>query len=267
MNWKGRWRALPKIDPLASVSPAAVLADDVTIGPFAVIGEKVEIGSGTLVGPHCMIQGPTAIGKNCVFTGYAGIGSPPQDHSYKGEDTRLVIGDNNNFREFVTVNRGTLKDKGVTTVGNDCLIMAYSHIAHDCIIGNHVVRENLATLAGHVEIQSNASIGGRSAIHQSTRIGAYTILRVGPMVSLDSVPYARASGDRATLFGVNTIGLKRNGFSKEQIARIDKAYRILFKQGLMLKEAVRNLEQEFAGCEEIGRLVGFLTTSGRGIAR
>jgi UDP-N-acetylglucosamine acyltransferase len=258
---------LPKIDSLASVSPAAVLADDVTVGPFAVVGEKVEIGAGTLIGPHCMVQGPTVIGKNCTFTGYASIGTPPQDHSYKGEDTKLVIGDNNTFREFVTVNRGTLKDKGVTTVGNDCLIMAYCHVAHDCIIGNHVVMGNLATLAGHVEIQDNAIIGGLSAIHQFTRIGAYSIVGGGSMVSLDIVPYARASGDRASLFGVNTIGLKRNGFTSEQVARIDKAYRVLFKQGLMLREAISSLEQEFAGCEEIGRLISFLTSSSRGIAR
>jgi UDP-N-acetylglucosamine acyltransferase len=258
---------LPKIDPLASVSPDAILAENVTVGPFAVVGEKVEISSGTLIGPHCMILGPTVIGKNCTFTGYASIGTPPQDHTYRGEDTKLVIGDNNTVREFVTINRGTLKDKGVTTVGNDCLLMAYCHIAHDCIIGNHVVMGNLATLAGHVEIQDNAIIGGLSAIHQFTRIGAYTIIGGGSMVSLDIVPYAKASGDRATLFGVNTIGLKRNGFSREQVMRIDKAYRILFKQGLLLKEAIHSLEQEFAGCEEITRIISFLTSSSRGIAR
>jgi UDP-N-acetylglucosamine acyltransferase len=258
---------LPRIDPLASVSPHAVLAEGVIIGPFAVVGDNVEIGVDTLVGPHCMIQGPTTIGRGCSFIGYASIGTPPQDHSYRGEDTRLVIGDNNTFREFVTVNRGTTKDKGVTTIGNDNLIMAYCHVAHDCILGNHVVMGNLATLAGHVEIHDNAIIGGLSAIHQFTRIGSYTIVGGGSMVSLDIVPYAKASGDRASLYGVNTIGLKRNGFTKDQIMRIDKAYRVLFKQGLLLKEAIAALEQEFSEHEEIVRLTSFLSSSSRGIAR
>jgi UDP-N-acetylglucosamine acyltransferase len=258
---------LPKIDPSASISPHVILADSVTVGPYAVIGDKVEIGNDTIIGPHCMIQGPTVIGKGCTFTGYASVGTPPQDHSYRGEETRLEIGDNNTFREFVTVNRGTIKDKAVTTIGNDNLIMAYCHVAHDCVIGNHVVMGNLATLAGHVEIHDNAIIGGLSAIHQFTRVGAYTIVGGGSMVSLDIVPYAKASGDRASLFGVNTIGLKRNGFTKDQIARIDKAYRILFKQGLLLKEAIQTLGQEFSGHEEIMRLVTFISSSSRGITR
>lgn len=225
------------------------------------------IGENTSVGPFCMIEGPTSIGRDCTFTGYASIGSPPQDHSYKGEDTRLTIGDHNTFREFVTVNRGTVKDRGVTAIGDHNLIMAYCHVAHDCIVGSNVVMGNLATLAGHVEIQDNAIIGGLAAIHQFTRVGAYVIVGGGSMVSLDIVPYAKASGDRATLYGVNTIGLKRSGFSKEQITRIEKAYRILFKQGLLLKEAVAVLEGEFGDAPEIGRLLEFLKASRRGIAR
>jgi UDP-N-acetylglucosamine acyltransferase len=258
---------LPRIDPTARVSPHAILAERVTIGPFAVVEDQVAIGDDTIIGPHCMIQGPTTIGKGCVFTGYASIGSPPQDHSYRGEDTRLVMGDNNTVREFVTINRGTIKDKGVTSIGNSNLIMAYCHVAHDCSLANHVVMGNLATLAGHVEIHDNAIIGGLSAIHQFTRVGAYTIIGGGSMVSLDIVPFAKASGDRASLYGVNTIGLKRNSFSKEQIARIGRAYRILFKQGLLLKEAIRELQEEFAGHAEIARLIAFLTSSKRGIAR
>lgn len=258
---------MPRIDPTARVSSHAILADRVTVGPYAVVEDNVEIGNDTTVGPYCMIQGPTIIGRGCTFTGYASIGTPPQDHSYRGEDTRLIIGDNNTIREFVTINRGTIKDKKVTTIGNDNLIMAYCHVAHDCILGNHVVMGNLATLAGHVEIHDNAIIGGLSAIHQFTRVGAYTIVGGGSMVSLDIVPYAKASGDRATLYGVNTIGLKRGGFSKEQIQRIEKAYRILFKQGLLLKEAVGLLEREFPDHEEIKRIVIFLTSSSRGITR
>ena len=258
---------MARIDPTARVSEGAVLAEDVSIGPYAVVGDSVTIGEGTSVGPFCMIEGPTTIGRECTFTGYASIGSPPQDHSYRGEDTRLRIGDHNTFREFVTVNRGTVKDRGVTAIGDHNLIMAYCHVAHDCIVGSHVVMGNLATLAGHVEIQDNAIIGGLAAIHQFTRVGAYVIVGGGSMVSLDIVPYAKASGDRATLYGVNTIGLKRSGFSKEQIARIEKAYRILFKQGLLLKEAISVLEQEFGDAPEVGRLLEFLRTSRRGIAR
>jgi UDP-N-acetylglucosamine acyltransferase len=239
----------------------------VSVGPYAVVGEGVAIGEGTTVGPFCMIEGPTTIGRNCTFTGYASIGSPPQDHSYRGEETRLTIGDNNTFREFVTVNRGTVKDRGVTTIGSHNLIMAYCHVAHDCNVGSHVVMGNLATLAGHVEIHDNAIIGGLSAVHQFTRVGAHVIVGGGSMVSLDVVPYAKASGDRATLYGVNTIGLKRSGFTKEQISRIEKAYRILFKQGMLLKDAVVVLEQEFADAGEIGQLLDFLKSTRRGIAR
>jgi len=258
---------LPRIDDRAIISPGASLAEDVTVGPFAVIGDKVEVGGGTYIGPHCLIEGPTTIGKGCTFTGYASIGTPPQDHSYRGEDTKLVVGDDNTFREFVTVNRGTTKDRGVTSIGSHNLLMAYCHVGHDCILGSNIVMGNLATLAGHVQIQDNAIIGGLSAIHQFTRIGAFAILGGGSMVSLDIVPYAKAAGDRARLFGMNTIGLKRNGFTKEQIERIEKAYRILFKQGNLLKDALTFLAREFEGAEEILRLKAFLESSRRGITR
>jgi UDP-N-acetylglucosamine acyltransferase len=256
-----------KIDATARISPDALIAEGVEVGPYTTIESKVEIGKDTKVGPYCLIQGPTTIGSGCTITGYASIGTPPQDHSYKGEDTKLVIGDNNTIREFVTINRGTLKDKQVTTIGSDNLIMAYCHVAHDCVVGDHVVMGNLATLAGHVEIHDRAIIGGLSAIHQFTRIGAYSIIGGGSMVSLDIIPYAKASGDRAGLFGVNTIGLKRGGFSSEQIKSIEKAYRILLKQGLLLKEAIQAIEKEFPGQAEIELLVGFLKSSRRGIAR
>ncbi|HDP25050.1 MAG TPA: acyl-ACP--UDP-N-acetylglucosamine O-acyltransferase [Deltaproteobacteria bacterium] len=257
---------MAKIDPTALIADGAELADDVVVGPYATIGERTSIGAKTTIGPYCMIRGPAEIGGNCTFTGYASIGTPPQDHSYRGEDTRLVIGENNTIREFVTINRGTVKDRGVTSIGNNNLIMAYCHVAHDCVIGNHVVMGNLATLAGHVKIQDHAIIGGLSAIHQFTRIGAYAIIGGGSMVSLDIVPYARAAGDRARLFGVNSIGLKRNGFRPDQIKRVEKAYRTIFKQGLLLKDAIEALRQEITE-EEIRALVEFLSTSTRGIAR
>lgn len=258
---------MSRIDAAARISPGATLAENVTVGPFAVIGDKVVIGEGTYVGPHCLIEGPTTIGRGNTLTGYASIGTPPQDHSYRGEDTSLVIGDNNTLREFVTINRGTTKDRGVTAIGSHNLLMAYCHVGHDCIVGSNVVMGNLATLAGHVEVQDNAIIGGLTAVHQFTRVGAFSILGGGSMVSLDIVPYAKASGDRARLFGKNTIGLRRGGFTKEQISRIEKAYRVLFKQGLLLKEALAVLEEEFEGANEIVRLVTFLKSSKRGITR
>lgn len=255
------------IDPTARVSSSARLSEGAQIGPYATVESNVEIGENTIIGPYCMIQGPTTIGSGCSITGYASIGTPPQDHTYKGEDTRLVIGDNNTIREFVTINRGTLKDNQVTIIGNHNLIMAYCHVAHDCIVHDHVVMGNLATLAGHVEIFDHAIIGGLSAVHQFTRVGSYAILGGGSMVSLDIIPYAKASGDRAKLFGINTIGLKRNSFSKEQIGNIAKAYRLLLKEKHLLKDAISLIEEEFSGQAEIELLVNFLSSTKRGIAR
>ncbi len=255
------------IDPTAHVSSDVRLSDGVVIGPFTTIEAGVEIGPDTNIGPYCRIQGPTTIGANCTLTGYASVGTAPQDHSYKGEDTRLVIGDHNTTREFVTINRGTVKDKKVTTIGNHNLIMAYCHVAHDCTVHDHIVMGNLATLAGHVEVFDHAIIGGLTAVHQFTRIGAYSIIGGGSMVSLDIIPYAKASGDRAKLFGANTIGLKRNGFSKEQIANISRAYRTLLKGGLLLKDAINAIREEFDGHPEIQLLADFLSSTKRGIAR
>lgn len=258
---------MSRIDPTARVAPDAVIGEEVEIGAYAAIESGVSIGAGTHVGPYCLIQGPTSIGPGCVLTGYASIGTPPQDHSYQGEDTRLEIGANNTIREFVTINRGTLKDRGVTTVGSHNLIMAYCHVGHDCTVGSHIVMGNGATLAGHVEIHDNAIIGGLTAVHQFTRVGSRAIVGGGSMVSLDIIPYAKASGDRAKLFGVNTIGLRRAGFATEQIKTVEKAYRILLKSKLLLKDALEALEREFHGDETVGVLVDFLKTSKRGIAR
>jgi len=258
---------MTRIDPSARVSPRAVLHDGVEIGPFSIIGDEVEIGEGTRVGPHCLIQGPTSIGRECTLTGYASVGGPPQDLKYKGEKTRLTIGDHNTFREFVTINRGTTHGGGITTIGSHNLFMAYTHVAHDCILGDSIVMGNLATLAGHVEVEDHVILGGLSAAHQFTHIGAYAIIGGGSMISLDIVPFAKASGDRARIFGTNTIGLKRNGFSEDAIKAIAKAYKIIFKQGRTLKDALAALEAEFTGTPEIERLVAFIRKSSRGIAR
>jgi len=258
---------MTKIDPSARVSPRSVIHDGVEIGPYSIIGDEVEIGEGTRVGPHCLIQGPASIGRECNLTGYASVGGPPQDLKYKGEKTRLAIGDHNTIREFVTINRGTTHGGGITTIGNHNLFMAYTHVAHDCILGDYIVMGNLATLAGHVEVADHVILGGLCAAHQFTHIGAYAIIGGGSMISLDIVPYAKASGDRARIFGTNTIGLKRNGFSEDAIKAIAKAYKIIFKQGRTLKDALATLEAEFTGTPEIERLIAFIRNSSRGIAR
>jgi len=256
-----------KIDETARVSSKASLASGVEIGPYTIIEDDVEIGQDTCIGPHCRIQGPTTLGKSCVITGCASIGTPPQDLKFQGGETRLVIGDKNTIREFVTINRGTEHGGGITKVGSHNLLMAYCHVAHDCIVGDYVVMGNLATLAGHVHVENNVIIGGLSAIHQFTRIGAYAIIGGGSMVSLDIIPYVKASGNRAGLFGINTIGLKRNGFSPERIREITSAYKILFRQGLRLKDALQALENESPESPDIKRLITFISSSDRGIAR
>ena len=218
---------MSRIDPTARVAPGAVIADGVEIGAYATIESNVTIGPGTKVGPYCMIQGPTTIGAGCDITGYASIGTPPQDHSYKGEDTRLVIGDHNTIREFVTINRGTAKDKGVTTIGDHNLIMAYCHVAHDCVVGNHVVMGNLATLAGHVEIHDYAIVGGLSAVHQFTRIRRRCIISGGSMVSL-GIPMP-ASGDQGKTLRCNHRA-QAGRLQPGAVKAVEKAYRILFKR-------------------------------------
>lgn len=258
---------MAKSKPSTHISPQANIHPSVEIGPYCTIGDEVEIGEGTRIGPYSMIQGPTVIGRACVITGYASIGGPPQDLKYQGERTHLIIGDENTIREFVTINRGTTHGGGVTTIGSHNLFMAYTHVAHDCRVGDHVVMGNLATLAGHVQVGDHVILGGLSAAHQFTQIGAYAIIGGGSMISLDIVPYAKASGDRAKIFGLNTIGLKRNGFSEEAIKTIGKAFKILFKQGLPVKNALAALENDFNGVPEITRLIEFVRGSARGIAR
>lgn len=256
-----------KIDPAAQVASSAVLDDGVVVGPFSIIGDDVHIGEHTHIGPYCMIQGPTTIGRECTLTGYASIGGAPQDLKYKGEPTRLTIGDHNTIREFVTINRGTEHGGGETCIGNNNLFMAYTHVGHDCQLGDHIVMGNQATLAGHVHVEGHIIMGGLCAAHQFSQIGAYAIIGGGAMISMDIVPYAMASGDRARIYGINTIGLKRNGFSRETIKAISQAYKILFKQGRPLQDALSTLEREFPDIPEIAHLITFVRTSSRGIAR
>ncbi|HEX3602974.1 MAG TPA: acyl-ACP--UDP-N-acetylglucosamine O-acyltransferase [Steroidobacteraceae bacterium] len=255
------------IDARAVVSPQADIASDVQIGPFTVIGADVVIGPGTWVGPHAVINGPTRIGANNKIYQFASLGDAPQDKKYDGEPTRLEIGDRNVFRESVTVNRGTTHDQGVTRIGNDNLLMAYSHVAHDCRLGNQIVMANCATLGGHVEVGDWVTMGGLSAVHQFTKIGAYCFLAHNAAVTRDVPPYVMAVGRPAVPHSVNAVGLQRRGFTPEQILNIRRAYRTLYRSGLKLKAALEELEEAAAEQPEIVPFVEFIKHSSRSIVR
>jgi UDP-N-acetylglucosamine acyltransferase len=255
------------IDPHALISPQAQLAADVTVGPFSIIGPGVEIGPGTVVGPHVVINGPTRIGADNRFYQFASIGEAPQDKKYKGEPTRLEIGDRNTFRESCTVNRGTAQGGGVTRIGNDNLFMAYSHVAHDCTIGNHIVFANCAALAGHVEIGDHVTLGGLTAVHQFVKIGAYAFLAGGAIVQRDVPPYVMVAGNPAEPHMVNALGLKRHGFTEEQVRNVRNAYRVLYRSDLKLADALEKLQPIAAAHSEIKAFVDFIGSSTRSLVR
>jgi UDP-N-acetylglucosamine acyltransferase len=255
------------IDARAVVSPQARLAADVSVGPFSIIGPEVEIGPGTVVGPHAVINGPSTIGAHNRIFQFASIGDAPQDKKYQGEPTRLEIGDRNVFRESCTVNRGTSHDKGVTRIGNDNLFMAYAHVAHDCVIGNQTVFANCAALGGHVEIGDWVILGGLTAVHQFTKIGAHAFLAGGAIVTRDVPPYVMVAGNPAAPHAVNSEGLKRRGFTEEQIRNVREAYRIVYRSELKLSEALARLEPQAAQRSEIRAFVDFIHASTRSLAR
>jgi UDP-N-acetylglucosamine acyltransferase len=255
------------IDSRAVISPQAQIAADVQIGPFSVIGADVVIGAGTWIGPHAVINGPTRIGNDNKIFQFASLGDAPQDKKYKGEPTRLEIGDRNVFRECVTVNRGTTHDQGVTRIGSDNLFMAYSHVAHDCQLGDKIVMSNVATLGGHVEIGDWVILGGLSAVHQFTKVGAHCFIANNAAVTRDVPPYVMAVGQPAEPHSVNSEGLKRRGFSAEQILNIRRAYRLLYRSGLKLKAALEELETRALTQPEIGPFVEFIKRSSRSIVR
>jgi UDP-N-acetylglucosamine acyltransferase len=255
------------IDSRAVVSPQAQIAADVEIGPFTVIGPDVVIGAGTWIGPHAVINGPTRIGADNKIFQFASLGDAPQDKKYKGEPTLLEIGDRNVFRESVTVNRGTTHDKGVTHIGNDNLLMAYSHVAHDCHLGDQIVMANCATLGGHVEIGDWVTLGGLSAVHQHTKVGAHSFIAHHAAVTRDVPPYVLAVGRPAVPHSVNSIGLKRRGFTSEQILNIRRAYRLVYRSGMKLKTALEELEKAAATQTEIRFFVEFIKRSERSIVR
>jgi UDP-N-acetylglucosamine acyltransferase len=259
---------MAEIDSTAIVSPNALLASDVVVGAYAVIGPNVTIGSGCVVGPFTRVEGPTAIGDRNNFYGHASIGGPPQDLKYKGEHTELAIGNDNVFREFVTINRGTTGGGGKTTIGSENFFMAYSHVAHDCHVGSHTIFANNATLAGHVEIADHATIGAFSAVHQFCRVGEHAFVGGGSMITQDVMPYAKtvASRDNRS-YGINTIGLERKGFSKETVEALQRAYKILIRSKLRVDEALQKIEEELGLFPEARYLVEFVRESKRGIIR
>jgi UDP-N-acetylglucosamine acyltransferase len=255
------------IDPRAIVSPRARLGEGVSVGPFSIIGDDVEIGPRTTIGPHAVVNGPTRMGADNRIFQFASIGEAPQDKKYKGEPTRLEIGDRNVFRECCTVHRGTTHDQGVTRVGSDGLFMAYTHVAHDCEIGDNVVLANCASMAGHVQIGDWVQLGGLCAIHQFVKIGAHAFVAGGAMVRQDVPPFIMVAGYPAEPQAVNAEGLKRRGFTAEQIRHIRDAYRILYRSELKLTDALEQLRALVAAQPEIRDFVAFIEGSTRSLVR
>ena len=256
------------IHPTAIIDPKAEIGEGVEIGPYSVIEQGVSIGEGTKIGPHVVIREGTQIGKRCQIFQFSSIGEAPQAFAYKGEKTSLLIGDQNIIREFVTLHRGTPHGGGKTVIGDGNYVMAYSHVAHDCQIGNQVVLANGATLAGHILIEDYAIIGGLSAIHQFCRIGTHAFISGLTGVTLDIPPYMLSSGSRAKLFGLNTVGLKRARFREETLRALKKAYRIIFRSGLTLGKALKSVgEDEISQMPEVQHLLQFIQHSKRGISR
>lgn len=255
------------IHPTAIVHPEAQIAAGVKIGPYSLVGENVQIGEDTILDSHVVVEGWTKIGERGHLFPFVSVGGAPQAVRYRGEPTRLTIGHDNVIREFVTINRGTVEGGGETVLGNGNLIMAYSHIAHDCKIGNRVIMANSSTLAGHIEVEDFAIVGGLVAIHQFVRVGCYSIVGGASAVPQDVPPYMVASGNRARLFGLNSVGLKRHKFPEATMAALKQAYRILFRSHLALHKALDMVEKEIPQLPETRHLVDFLKKSKRGVCR
>ena len=258
---------MSRIHPGAVVHRGAQLAEDVEVGPYSIIGEHVEVGAGSWIGPHVVLDGHLRIGRRNRIFQFASIGAPPQDKKYKGEPTRVEIGDDNTIREYVTINRGTTQDTGVTRLGNDNWIMAYVHFAHDVVIGNKTIFANCTQLAGHVIVEDWVIFGATTLVHQYVRIGAHAFTGMGSFVSQDVPPYVLAAGNLAKPFGINSEGLRRRGFSAETIQELKRAYRTLYRSGLSLGAAKEELEAQAARCAEVKPILEFLANSKRGIAR
>lgn len=257
-----------KSHPSSIIHPKAQIAGSVSVGAYAVIGEGVELGEDCEVMSHVVLEGPAKIGKHNRFFPFVSIGQAPQDLKYRGEPTRLEIGDENTFREFVTVNRGTVQAGGVTRIGNHNLLMAYVHIAHDCQLGNHIVMANGASLAGHVEIGDYASVGAFCGVHQFTRLGAYCFIGAYTVINKDILPYMKTTADRPMkVLGANKIGLERLGLSKDDIEELDEACRLLCRSKLNTTQALEAIEARRFSSAHVEALVAFIRTSERGVVK
>jgi len=258
---------MPIIHPTAIIDPTAELQETVSVGPYSIIAGNVTIDSGTQIGSHVFIDQYTRIGKDCQIFPFTSIGTAPQDKKFKGEKTELVIGDENVIREYATINRGTPDGGGVTRIGNQNLLLAYIHIAHDCHLGNGITMVNVATLGGHVTLEDYSVIGGLAAVHQFVRIGAHAYVGGKTGVSQDIPPFVLASGERAKLFGLNIVGLKRHNFSNEAIQALKKAYQTVIRSHLTIQEAMIRVEKEVPVYPEVQQFLEFVRNSKRGIPR
>ncbi len=256
-----------EIHNTAIVDPKASIDEGVYIGPFCIVREGARLMKGTRLISNVLIEGDTEIGEGCQIYPFASIGLPPQDLKYKNEKTGVKIGNNNVIREYITIHRGSVGGDGFTEIGNNNFLMAYVHVAHDCKIGNSVIMANLATLAGHVAVEDHAYIGGHVVVHQFTRVGGYSMVGGFSGVGQDIPPYTMASGPRAKLYGLNSVGLKRNGFSDETINDLKKAYKIIFREKHTLKEAIKKLQKDFSQSKEVKYLIDFIEKNKRGICR
>lgn len=255
------------VHPSAIISPKAEIAATVNIGPYAIIGDDVVLHDNVEIGAHACVEGPTEIGSGTRLFPYACLGQVPQDLKFKGEDTKLIVGQRNIFREFVTVHRGTTGGGGLTRVGNDNFFMAQSHIAHDCVVGDHVIFANGASLAGHVSVDDCVTIGAYSGIHQFCRIGQHAFIGAYSVVVKDALPYARSVGNHARCYGPNSIGLKRRGFSSELIGQIGHAFKLLLTSKLNTTQALEKIKAELSGVAEIDYLIKFIESSERGVIK
>jgi UDP-N-acetylglucosamine acyltransferase len=255
------------IHPTALIDRKAEVAEGVTIGAYSVIGADVKIASGTQIGSHVVVKGPTSIGKDNRIYQFASIGEDPQDKKYAAEVTRLEIGDRNTIREFTSMHRGTKQDRSVTRIGSDNLFMAYTHVAHDCLIGDHVIMANGASLAGHVRLNSHAILGGFTLVHQFTQIGEYSFAAMGSAITQDVPPFIMVGGKPTRPHGINSVGMERNGISADDIRLIRKAYKIIYKTNLRLEDAIEQMEDMAGDSKPVSDMVSFLRNVTRGILR
>ena len=255
------------IHSTAIVHPGARIAPGVEIGAYSIVGSEVAVGEGSWIGPHVVIEGRAMIGRNNRIYQFASLGGPPQDKKYRGEPTAIEIGDGNTIREYVTINRGTAQDAGVTRIGDDNWIMAYVHFAHDCQVGSHTIFANACQLAGHVQVGDWAILGATTLVHQFVKIGAHSFTAMGTFLQQDLPPYVTAAGNTAKPYGINNEGLRRRGFTPEALNALKRAYRTLYRSSLSLEEAKAELQAQAADCAEVGLLLDFLGASSRGIVR